>query len=96
MTKADSMLLSVQNLSVSYGAGPVVNQVSLDVEHGAVVALFGANGAGKSSTLRAIAGLEALQGSLYFDGKIFLKPRTESALSWALPMFQKGEPLSAT
>ncbi len=69
MTKADSMLLRVQGLSVSYGGGPVVNQVALDVERGAVVALLGANGAGKSSTLRAIAGLESSQGSLYFDGQ---------------------------
>ncbi len=69
MTDTDSILLKVQDLSVSYGAGPVVNQVNLDVERGAVVALLGANGAGKSSTLRAIAGLESSQGSLYFDGQ---------------------------
>lgn len=69
MTETDSMLLKVQGLSVSYGAGPVVHQVNLDVEYGVVVALLGANGAGKSSTLRAIAGLESSQGSLYFDGQ---------------------------
>lgn len=69
MSEAESILLKVQNLSVSYGAGPVVNQVSLDIDNGSVVGLLGANGAGKSSTLRAIAGLESSEGTVHFDGQ---------------------------
>jgi branched-chain amino acid transport system ATP-binding protein len=62
-------LLEVRGLSVRYGGGPVVHAIDLAVEPGAVVALLGANGAGKSSTLRAIAGLEASEGRLRFDGR---------------------------
>jgi len=64
-----SDLLSVQELSVAYSAGPVVHGVSLAMGAGNVAALLGANGAGKSSTLRAIAGLELAQGRVVFDGQ---------------------------
>ncbi|SEB21828.1 ABC transporter ATP-binding protein [Variovorax sp. YR216] len=64
-----SELLHVEALSVSYGAGPVVHGVSLAMGAGSVAALLGANGAGKSSTLRAIAGLEPAQGRIVFDGQ---------------------------
>ncbi|HWE62188.1 MAG TPA: ATP-binding cassette domain-containing protein, partial [Chloroflexota bacterium] len=50
-------LLSVENLSVRYGAIQAVSGISLRVEQGEVVALLGSNGAGKTTTLRAIAGL---------------------------------------
>lgn len=63
-----SELLEVENLSVRYGAGPVVHHVALSVGKSAVVALLGANGAGKSSVLRAIAGLEPSSGTIRFDG----------------------------
>ena len=62
-------LLQVEQLSVAYGAGPVVHGVSLAVHASTVAALLGANGAGKSSTLRAIAGLEAAIGTVRFDGQ---------------------------
>lgn len=69
MNKPVSDFLVVEKLSVRYGAGPVVHGVSLRVGAGTVAALLGANGAGKSSTLRAIAGLEASQGTVFFDGE---------------------------
>ncbi len=62
-------LLRVEGLTVRYGAGPVVHGISLGVAAGTVAALLGANGAGKSSTLRAIAGLEPAQGRVMFDGQ---------------------------
>lgn len=62
-------LLSVQGLSVRYGAGPVVHDIDLVMAPATVAALLGANGAGKSSTLRAIAGLEPMQGRIEFDGQ---------------------------
>jgi branched-chain amino acid transport system ATP-binding protein len=61
-------LLRVERMTVRYGAGPVVHGISFAMAGGAVAALLGANGAGKSSTLRAIAGLEPSQGSVHFDG----------------------------
>ncbi|HEY4069081.1 MAG TPA: ABC transporter ATP-binding protein [Burkholderiaceae bacterium] len=62
-------LLGVQGLTVRYGAGPVVHGISFAMADGTVAALLGANGAGKSSTLRAIAGLEPAQGQVRFDGR---------------------------
>lgn len=50
-------MLQLQNISVSYGAIQALENVSLNVEEGEIVALIGANGAGKSTTLRTISGL---------------------------------------
>ena len=69
MPEPTSELLQVEDLTVRYGAGPVVHGISLGVQSGTVAALLGANGAGKSSTLRAIAGLEGAQGHVRFDGQ---------------------------
>jgi branched-chain amino acid transport system ATP-binding protein len=52
-----SALLKVKDLQVSYGGINAVKGIDLQVHHGELVALIGANGAGKSSTLKAIAGL---------------------------------------
>ena len=62
-------LLQVEDLTVRYGAGPVVHGIAQGVPRATVAALLGANGAGKSSTLRAIAGLEPAQGRVHFDGQ---------------------------
>ena len=50
-------MLSVRNLSVFYGPIQAVRDISFDVAKGEIVALLGANGAGKSSTLNAVMGL---------------------------------------
>ncbi|MFA7578891.1 ABC transporter ATP-binding protein [Castellaniella sp.] len=64
-----SSFLAVSDLRVAYGAIQVVHGVSLAIETNYVSALLGANGAGKSSTLKAIAGLVPAVGSIHFDGK---------------------------
>ena len=62
--------LEVTDLHVSYDGVPALNGVSLKVEAGQIVALVGGNGNGKSTTLRAIAGLnKADVGEVRFDGK---------------------------
>lgn len=62
-------LLNVSDLSVSYGASsPAVKGVSFSVAPGAVVALLGANGAGKSSIMKAVAGLIPARGEVLFEG----------------------------
>jgi branched-chain amino acid transport system ATP-binding protein len=62
-------LLEIENFSVSYGAIKAVVDVSLSVSKGEVVALLGANGAGKTSLLRAVSGLErSTGGRVIFDG----------------------------
>src|ERR1700689_1712063 len=71
-------LLEVTDLSVAYGEIEALRGVSLTIDEGAVVALLGSNGAGKSTTLRAISGLVAPRaGSVLFDGKSIagLSPR---------------------
>lgn len=63
-------MLSVENLHVSYGAIKALHGVSLKVPKGSIVTLIGANGAGKSTTLRALSGLvKSTAGSIQYDGQ---------------------------
>ena len=67
--KDKDVILSIDNLKVRYGGIEAVKGISFDVEEGAIVTLIGANGAGKSSTLRTIAGLvKPAEGNLVFRG----------------------------
>jgi branched-chain amino acid transport system ATP-binding protein len=64
-----SALLTAENLELGYGALAVCRGISLTIEAGEIVALIGANGAGKSTTLRAIAGLlRPRSGTIRFGG----------------------------
>jgi branched-chain amino acid transport system ATP-binding protein len=62
------LLLSVCNLNVTYGSINAVKGVSFDVDQGEIVTLIGANGAGKSSILRAISGIIPYKGSISYKG----------------------------
>ena len=65
-----SALLEVKNLDLCYGDAQALDAVSLEVSGGELVAIVGANGAGKTSLIRAIAGIERPQaGSIYFAGR---------------------------
>jgi branched-chain amino acid transport system ATP-binding protein len=65
-----SALLSAEKLELAYGQVAVCRDISLNVDKGEIVALIGANGAGKSTTLRAIAGvLLPRRGSIAFCGR---------------------------
>jgi branched-chain amino acid transport system ATP-binding protein len=64
------MLLEVSAIAVAYGTAQVLHGLSLCVETGETITLIGANGAGKTSCLRAISGLEPLTaGSIRFEGE---------------------------
>ena len=64
-----SNILEVKNLHVSYGGIQAVKDISFEVPQGEIVTLIGANGAGKSSTLRSVVGLVKPQsGSVQFKG----------------------------
>ncbi len=63
-------LLSIEKLSAGYGPIQVLHEVSLDVGEGEIVALIGANGAGKSTTLRAISQLIPIRsGTIRYRGR---------------------------
>jgi branched-chain amino acid transport system ATP-binding protein len=68
-------MLSIRDLDLYYGDAPALSQVSLDVAQGQIVAIVGANGAGKSSLIRTIAGIEIAR-----SGSIVFKDRTISGL----------------
>ncbi len=70
-------VLTVRNLNVNYGAIHAVKNVSLEINYGEIVTLIGANGAGKSSVIRAIMGLvKAHDGTI-----IYTSPRDNKAVS---------------
>ncbi len=62
-------MLKLENISASYGSVPAITNVSIEIGEGEAVGLLGANGAGKSTTLRAISGLVKLStGNVTFAG----------------------------
>lgn len=66
-------MLKIENLHVSYGGIRALRGISLEVPDGRIVTLIGANGAGKSTTLRTISGLvKADSGSIIYDGEELL------------------------
>src|ERR1044072_7085275 len=77
-----SALLEVESLSVAYGAIEAVRDVACSVDEGKIVCLIGANGAGKTPTLRTISGLlRPRGGDIRFDGKSIAKAPAHAILS---------------
>jgi len=68
MSQENHAILAVQDLMISYGNIKAVNGISFEVHEGEIVTLIGANGAGKSSTLRGISGLLPYKGSITYRG----------------------------
>jgi branched-chain amino acid transport system ATP-binding protein len=69
LTEAHPLMLSVRGLEVAYGGIRAVKGIDLDVRDGELVALIGANGAGKTSTLKALSGLlRSAAGRIDYDG----------------------------
>jgi branched-chain amino acid transport system ATP-binding protein len=66
-------MLSIRGLGVQYGAVTAVREIDLDIRQGEIVALLGANGAGKTTIARAIAGLLPFRGEIRFKDQV-LKP----------------------
>src|ERR1700760_1655686 len=68
--RTTKMLLEVSGIAIAYGTAQVLHGLSLHVATGETITLIGANGAGKTSCLRAISGLEPLTaGSIRFAGE---------------------------
>jgi branched-chain amino acid transport system ATP-binding protein len=72
------MLLELVNVTLLYGRIQALHGISLTVNEGEIVALIGANGAGKSTTMRAISGLRPVaQGVIRFEGQDITKLRAD-------------------
>jgi branched-chain amino acid transport system ATP-binding protein len=85
------MFLELRNISASYGAIQALSNVSLNVPQGAIVALLGSNGAGKSSTLNSICKLiEPSGGEVLFDGKSIHKLKSDDIVRQGLVQVPEG------
>ena len=86
-----SNVLEVKGLSVSYGGIQAVKNISFAVPKGEVVTLIGANGAGKSSTLRSIVGLvKPSAGSILLNGKEIAGKTVENIVSQGITLVPEG------
>ena len=86
-----SNLLEVRDLTVSYGGIQAVRGISFDVPEGQVVTLIGANGAGKSSTLRSIVGLvKPSGGSIQFQRNELKGSMTENIVKKGITLVPEG------
>lgn len=90
-------LLSVRNLSVSYGRVHAVRGVTFDVAAGSLVTLVGANGAGKSSIINAISGLvRPSGGQILFDGDDITKTKSHKLVPRGLVQVPEGRQILST
>jgi branched-chain amino acid transport system ATP-binding protein len=84
-------MLTIENLTASYGAITALHGISLEVSEGELVALLGSNGAGKSTTLKSICGvLRPVQGSIRFLGEEVANRAPESVLKKGISMVPEG------
>jgi branched-chain amino acid transport system ATP-binding protein len=84
-------MLTLENISVSYGAINALKGVSMHVERGEVITLIGANGAGKTTTLRTITGLLApREGRVLFEGEEISGAPTHRLVARGIAMSPEG------
>ena len=84
-------MLKIENLHVSYGGIRALQGVSMEVPDGKIVTLIGANGAGKSTTLRTISGLvKADSGSVTYEGQELLGMPINKILEKGIAMVPEG------
>jgi branched-chain amino acid transport system ATP-binding protein len=84
-------MLTLENVSVSYGAIEALTDISLQVNQGEVVTLIGANGAGKTTTLRTITGLlEPRNGRVVYEGKTISGMATHRLVPMGIAMSPEG------
>ena len=84
-------MLTLENVSVNYGAIEALTGISLHVDKGEVVTLIGANGAGKTTTLRTITGLlEPREGRVTFEGEDISGRATHKLVAQGISMSPEG------
>ncbi|CAI2790170.1 LIV-I protein F [Serratia grimesii] len=88
-------LLTVKQLKVSYGGIHAVKGIDFTVNSGEQVTLIGANGAGKTSSLRALTGLQPFDGEILFDGRSIRGVPPHQLLQQGLVMVPEGRGIFA-
>ncbi|AMW33812.2 ABC transporter ATP-binding protein [Fervidobacterium islandicum] len=84
-------MLEIMDLHVHYGGIHALKGISMKVEDGQIISLIGANGAGKSTTLRTICGLkEASRGSIKYNGRELTKLDTSEIVRMGITMVPEG------
>ncbi len=88
------MLLEIRGITVHYGKSMAIQDVSLGVVEGAVVSIIGANGAGKSTVLRALSGLvRSMTGEIWFRGKRIDGRETTEIVRLGISLVPEGRQL---
>jgi branched-chain amino acid transport system ATP-binding protein len=84
-------LLTAEGLELAYGQAPACRDITFHVEEGEVVTLIGANGAGKSTTLRAVAGaLIPRAGMIRFQGRDITRLRSDERTNLGIALVPEG------
>jgi branched-chain amino acid transport system ATP-binding protein len=84
-------MLQVQDMYVSYGKTQVIHGISFDVKPGEIVTIIGANGAGKSTTLNTIVGLQrGSRGSILYKGADITRTRPQQLVKMGMRMVPEG------
>jgi len=87
-------MLKLQNVAVAYGQVQALKSVSLEVQSGQIVTIIGANGAGKSTTLKTISGLlRAAGGTIEFDGADLTRVNAEEIVRRGIVHVPEGRRL---
>ena len=85
------MMLAVRNLTLHYRQSQILHDVSLDAECGQITCVMGTNGVGKTSLLKAIAGVHPRSGgTITFDGREIAKPRSDELAKAGLAYVPQG------
>ncbi len=84
-------MLEIKDLVVKYGGITALNGISMNVEDGKIITLVGANGAGKSTTLRTITGLVSpVSGSISYEGKELIGLNTKDIVKMGITLVPEG------
>ncbi|HDP90243.1 MAG TPA: ABC transporter ATP-binding protein [Thioalkalivibrio sp.] len=91
------MLLDVTDLAVAYGAIRALQGISFHIDEGEIVTLIGANGAGKSTTLRTISGLlRPMAGDVQFRGRSIIRTPAERIVRLGISQVPEGRQIFAS
>ena len=83
-------MLSIENLNVSYGGINALRGINIEIEDNKIVTLIGANGAGKSSTLRAIMNLVKKEGKVIYEGSDISSLKTMDIVKKGIALVPEG------